>query len=323
MSISTENIPVIISHFTGKPNYLKYALESAQKFNQTVLLIGDQTNQNFWHNHWDATDIKSPKYQEFLKYYEKMSSYGVDYETGFWKRMFMLEYWMKENDVKKVFLLDSDILTFANYAKELSDFFFNNNYVAGFMTYAPEKQKINYYWDSSCHFSYWTIEGIEKFTDFCVEAYRNQNVKNKLESKYKWHLQNNRPGGVCEMTLLFLWSQENDNIINFTKEANNIVLDHNINMSGNYFDDEYDTYLGMKKFAFINDLPYCYNKVLMKQVRFLSIHCQGGAKVVMRFLVKSHFLRNFYFYPIVNITFKVVQKLKRMLKSILSFSKNA
>jgi hypothetical protein len=50
-SIETLEIPVIIAHFGGKPNYLKFALKSAADFNNTVVLIGDDTNKSFWRNH--------------------------------------------------------------------------------------------------------------------------------------------------------------------------------------------------------------------------------------------------------------------------------
>ena len=33
--------------------------------------------------------------------------------------MFVLEEWMKENGYQRVFLLDSDIMTFANYSEEV------------------------------------------------------------------------------------------------------------------------------------------------------------------------------------------------------------
>ena len=60
-SIETLEIPVIIAYFGGKPNYLKFALKSAANFNNTVVLIGDDTNKSFWRNHWNTTHIPHPK----------------------------------------------------------------------------------------------------------------------------------------------------------------------------------------------------------------------------------------------------------------------
>ena len=41
-------IPVIITYFGGKPSYLIYALKSAARTNNEVVLIGDKTNKNLF-----------------------------------------------------------------------------------------------------------------------------------------------------------------------------------------------------------------------------------------------------------------------------------
>jgi len=97
-SIETLEIPVIVAYFGGKPNYLKFALKSAADFNNTVVLIGDDTNKDFWQNHWDTTLVEFDKYENFQKCYVEMSDYSKKYEIPVWKRMFVLGKWMKEND---------------------------------------------------------------------------------------------------------------------------------------------------------------------------------------------------------------------------------
>jgi hypothetical protein len=282
-------IPVIISHFNQQPNYLKFALKSAANFNKNVVLLGDNSNKGFWENHWNVTSIESEKYQAFQKYYVQMSYYPKTYEDSFWKRMFMLEEWMKKNDAKQAFLLDSDVMTFSNYSIELAPILFDN-YIASLMT--CENQD-NFRWASSCHFSYWTLEGITDFTTFSIEAYSNQEIRKQLEAKWQWHNDNNQAGGVSEMTLLYLWSKDNPRVANSSKVINNMTVDHSINTSTNYLEDEYQMQLGVKKIIFKNGIPYGFNKVLNKEIRFLCIHCQGTAKILMRFFYDEK-LRPFY-----------------------------
>jgi hypothetical protein len=218
--------------------------------------------------------------------------------------MFMLEEWMKKNDVQRVFLLDSDVITFANYSVELAPILFDN-YIASLMT--CENQD-NFRWASSCHFSYWTLEGLEDFTSFCIEAYHNKMIREQLETKWKWHNNYNKPGGVSEMTLLYLWSKDNSKVANSSKVINNTTVDHSINTSTNYSDNEYQMQLGIKKIIFKNEIPYGFNKVLNKEIRFLCIHCQGTAKILMRFFHYEK-LRPFYlvakFVEIIKATTKL------------------
>jgi hypothetical protein len=312
-SIETLEIPVIIGHFGGKPNYLKFALKSAANFNNTVVLIGNDTNKGFWGNHWDTTLVEFDKYQNFQKCYVQMSDYSGIYEIAVWKRMFVLEEWMKENGYQRVFLLDSDIMTFANYSEEVYPVL-PNDCIAALMTSTPKNQDTNFRWSSTTSFSYWTLEGLENFTDFCIEAYSNKNILDKLKAKWQWHIDNHKPGGICDMTLLYLWSKDNPKVANLTSAMNDMTSDYNINSSTNYLEDEYEVQFSLKKLIFKNGIPYGYNKNLNKEIKFLCIHCQGGAKSVMRFLYYKQ-LRDFYYIgKIVPVT---KAKVKLLIKKII------
>ena len=313
-SIETLEIPVIIAHFGGKPNYLKFALKSAANFNNKVVLIGDDTNKDFWQNHWDTTLVEFDKYENFQKCYVEMSDYWKKYEIPVWKRMFVLGKWMKENDHRRIFLVDSDAMTFANYSEEVYPIL-PNDCIAVLMTPTPKNQD-NFRWASSPHFSYWTLEALEDFTDFCIEAYSNKNIRDKLEAKWQWHIDNHKPGGIIDMTLLYLWSKDNPKVANLTTVINNnMTLDNNINSSTNYLEDEYQMQFGLKKLIFKNGIPYGYNKNLNKEIKFLCIHCQGGAKSVMRFLYHKQ-LRDFYY--IGNLVQATKAKMKLLIKKIIS-----
>ena len=284
-------IPIIIAHFYTAPRYLKHALSSAAKFNDEVILIGDASNQRVWRNHHNEMLIQSGKYKDFIKHYFKMSDYEEAYETSFWKRMFLLEEWMKSNRVDKAILLDSDIVTFMNYSTDLYPRLPKNCISALII---PKKQD-NFAWVGSTHFSYWTLEGIQDFTNFTIDTYSDRNNHlDHLRKKYQWHLENKARGGVTEMTLLYLWSLQNENVFNATQVFGDITVDLHINTSENYYENEYVMKHTVKYFIFKDGVPFGYNKLLKREIQFACIHCQAGAKPAMMFLT-NQMLQKFYF----------------------------
>ena len=114
MSLST--VPTLIALFGRARDYLKISLQSAADFNSQVILVGDEANQGFWKDHWDTSRIRLVKFDEFKRSYVKMSlDYSEHYEMSFWRRPFAVEAWMRSEGVDRVWLLDGDIVTFADY----------------------------------------------------------------------------------------------------------------------------------------------------------------------------------------------------------------
>jgi hypothetical protein len=284
-------IPLIIAHFGGSPRYLRLSLQSAAQFNCDVVLIGDELNANHWGNHWGSDQAGMGKFREFMHSYVKMSDYPDSYEAAFWKRPFVVEAWMKSEGIKEVFLIDSDVMSFADYSKEIAPLLPGNCQATLMVT--SRKQGIGELW-SSLHFSYWTREALQDFTAFCVNAYKDRSIRMKLEAKYQWHIDNHRPGGVCEMTLLHFWAEQNSTtVLNLAKPINNCVADLAISGSTNYFEDEYEMLGGFKRLVFRDGVPYGFNRILNREIRFWCLHCQGGAKSLM-WLLQCPSLRAFF-----------------------------
>jgi hypothetical protein len=274
-------IPVVIAHF-GRHNYLQFCLQSAARFNTDVVFIGDESNKSLWPSCWNSGQADTQKFRQFMDSYVKLSDYADPYEMGLWKRPFMIEAWMKEEGVEKLFIIDSDVMSFADYSKEVAPQL-PADCGATIMVTAAE-QEIGDWW-SSFHFSYWTREALQDFTSFIVAAYRDPNLRGKLEAKYRWHIDNGRPGGICDITLLYFWAKEHaGKVLNLAKVTNQCVADLGVNTSTNYFDQEYEMRGGFKRLVFRNGIPFGFNKVLRQEVRFWCLHCQGQAKGVMPFL---------------------------------------
>jgi hypothetical protein len=289
---TSSDIPVVIAHFGNQPEYLKYALELAAQWNQTVVLLGDDQNKNFWPHHASITGVELPKWQEFQKVYVKLSNYDEFYENACWLRMFALENWMSKQNYQEAFLLDSDVATFANFTQELQPLL-SGKYIAGLMI---PKNPGNLLWMASPHFFYWTVAGITDFTNFCIHAYRNPECLDKFQTVYSEMMNLGLEGGICEMTLLYEWSKNIPNVFNFAQVFQNMSFDHNIALASNYQEQEYSTQFGLKKLRFKCGQPYGYNQVYQKYIRFLGLHCAGGNKWLIKFL--SSRWRHFYLWEV-------------------------
>jgi hypothetical protein len=287
-------LPVVIVHYGGSPSYLKFALEGAARFNKEVVLIGDESNQALWTNHWNSDEAILDNYKRFQRSYVKMSDYPDSYENAFWKRFFALEHWMKHERVDELFLLDSDVMTYADYSKKVVPLL-GNACRAALVTKMDQE---DLQWASSAHFSYWKRDALEDFVKFCLNAYDDNSIRKRLEKKYRQrHLEKKKPGGICDMTLLHLWQENSSGTVsNLAKVTNGVAADWCITEPGNYVNDEYEMRSGFKKFIFKNGIPYAYNKILGSEVRFLCVHCVGNSKPMMQFLRKGRCRFHFELY---------------------------
>ena len=283
-------IPTAIAFFGGAPDYLQYALRSAAERNHPAVLIGDASNRQLWSNHWDAGQSIPEKWRAFQETFTKMSDYPDAYEQSFWFRPFAVEQWMESCGVDEAFLLDSDVITFADYSRDIRRDL-PEGCLAALMMYEGIRE---FEWAASLHMSYWTRPALADFTTFCIAAYRDRTIRQQLERKHRWHLATGTPGGICEMTLLYLWQQRHPGrVINLASIRNGTVADLAIGTANNRVENEYEVRYGLKRLVFQRGSPYGLNVAAGARVRFLCVHCQGRFKGLMRILANRR-LRAFY-----------------------------
>ena len=289
-SAPRRTVPTLIPFFGPAPDYLGIALRSAAAFGNHAVLIGDESNRGFWQHHWDSSASPMPKFDAFNRAFVKMSDYPDFYEMANWRRPFATEAWMRSEGIDEVVILDGDTVTFSDYAEDVVPTI-AGDCVAAVMTLHDQG---GFDWASSLHFSWWTLDALADFTSFCIEGYRDPEIRGRLEAKYRWHLEHRQPGGVCEMTLLHFWRERNEKLVfNAAKVWDGKVADAAITTPGNYYKDEYAMRRGFKKLVFRRGLPYGFNKVLGQWVRFVNVQCQGTSKALMAPLSSAH-LRHFY-----------------------------
>jgi hypothetical protein len=145
----------------------------------------------------------------------------------------------------------------------------------------PPNDDNKYEWVHSAHASIWTLEAINDFCLFSCDLYSKDKMK-LLEEKWKYHLEREIPGGIADMTALYLFTKQYEHeILNLARVAGNSAFDNNINDSENEFLNEYETKNNIKKITWEGRYPYCYNTLLSQRIRFNSIHFQGQAKSLM------------------------------------------
>jgi hypothetical protein len=268
----------------GNQEYLKYAILSAEKYNENVVLVGDLNNKSYCNNWYNAASFDLSRYEEFKKSYMHLSSNDENFEITCFKRYYILQQLFSNFGFTKCFLLDSDILTYIDFSTLQLPHTCE-------VACSINKNQDNYNWTASPHCSYWTNESLNNFIVFFEKIYRNSTEI--LIEKYNYHRNHHVKGGVCDMTLLYLWSKTKDEnyLYNTAIEKQGAVMDHCINISDNFAQKEYkiNKLLRIKSIKFIKNNPFFTKRGSGELIQAYILHFQGSAKTIM----KDYYLGNF------------------------------
>mgnify|MGYP003631664149 FL=1 len=256
------SIPIIFFHVGGS-DYLEHTLKQAVATNPNsdVYLLGDVENskyseivnfvpyENFFEDVWD-----------FKKMYTHMSTNDPAYEMICIVRWFIINRFCKKQNIDKFFCCDSDVLLYCDITEEQKKFAdyrltLTHNISAG-ITFVND------------------LAVLDEFHQLCKDIYSKKDMYNfnRCKLHYK-NLQNShRAGGVCDMTIWWIYRNignpgdygETSAIINDS------VFDHNING-----DDGYETENSLKKVYWEDNIPHCKKTWLNKKIKFNCLHFQG------------------------------------------------
>jgi hypothetical protein len=278
---------VFVVH-SGSQEYVRCCVAHSQFYGNNTLLIGSEKQFAVSPTSFYSDEIKLPIYEDFKKIYVHLSPNPENFELLCFKRYFALKEIANILNLKRFWLIDSDILLFENLSP-LETFLINNSYDCAIWTPAQSE----YMWTSSPHLSFWTIDALENFVDFIMKTYRYNFIK--LQEKWQYHLKEKLQGGVCDMTLLYLWNIEGNqniyNIDNLYKDLG-VIHDSNISFSDNINLDNFfeKNYFAMKKLANIKEVIfkkgryYIISKDRGRLFPVASMHFQGAAKVFMPYI---------------------------------------
>lgn len=274
---STRQIPVIVVH-KGNQKYLKNCILCAKQHGNDIILIGDEKNRGMCEKWISAKECDSELFVEFEQNYVHMSSNSEFFELICFQRYFYVYQYMLMHDLEECVMIDSDALVFEKVTGAL---------IAEGVQMAScwyERQK-EYQWSVCPHFTYWTKDGLLDFLYFCIDAYKDDEKRKPLEEKYKFHQDNHTAGGICDMTLLYLWMKQTKlPVENFSTRTERVV-DYNINEAriDTVTYEMWNRY-GMKRIIFEHGTPHFVRAEDGKKVPVIMIHAWGGSKKFMGIL---------------------------------------
>ena len=123
------------------------------------------------------------------------------------------------------------------------------------------------------------------FLNFLSTLYTGE-VRKFLDQKYEWHLQNNMPGGICDMTALYLWQKNNVRVLNLADaHLHGLPLfDNNLNHDGNLHAKEFEMIkrVNLKKVSGAFPNFFAHNASTKSTIPLACLHFQGKAKAYMK-----------------------------------------
>lgn len=302
-----KDIPVCFVH-TGNAKYVQTTIRQAEKYNNSVFLLGDESNKNYCKKWYNINDYYGKEYDLLKNRYKHMSTNSLDFEFCCFSRYLVVYNFAIKNNINELMLLDSDLMTYIDYAE--IDW---SNFDVGFSI--PEQQD-PYIWTISVHCSYWTIHALRSFIEYLLSVY----VKdiNLLEEKWTYDQLKKRNGGICDMTIVYLWYKTHPefNYYNTSQIHNGMVFDHFLASSEGYRlgDFKIDYFLKMKLLKFEDGLPYFKSKD-NKWIRACTIHAQGCKKMYIQLLDKGNTVRAKYYLV------KIYTDYKRLRNGVLRILK--
>lgn len=277
---SSPDIPIIFIH-KGNSFYLKDSLWQAKQYNKRVILLGDESNNQYPEIEFHLMNRYSSGAQYLAQIYKHFGSlHTYDYQLFCFQRWFILKEFMEANNIPMCFYCDSDIMLYCNISEE--------NMLRPYdLALIIDLENGG----ASGHSSFWkNIDILHQFCAHILYSYMNQTKLNYWENFYHTVcIPNNWE--ISDMNALSefgsaLWQRDKNAVMSLEKIiADNSIYDVNINEIENSTDYDVIKFPAMqspvKNITWTNNLPYCYNKKLKKFIRFKTLHFQGAAKVLM------------------------------------------
>jgi len=284
-----STIPTIIFH-VGHQDYLFMCLRQALFFDNEVHLIGDNVDyikKRIKHSKFHIVDFQ--KYNElsrkFRPIYKHFSSNPFELELICIMRWMYIYQYMKEENIEKAFICDSDVLLYSNINDDIQKHFPGDMYLctSGSKNVTGGQ-------------SFFTLDKLHSFVEFCFSFYETQIPKIEM-----WHPSYKDDGGICDMTLLYYFAHNVSEFVGlrlpelpyFENDLTKVMddthtFDLHIGVSGNHtYPNDYEMikigeFVQIKKIHMKDGIPYCFNVRLKKFIRFNLLHFQGGNKQIMR-----------------------------------------
>lgn len=295
--------PVFFVH-TGKQYYLKRTIKQAERCCERVILLGDESNINVASEGYNQFDYLNEKWNQFVKVYKHMSPNPENYELACFRRYFVIYEFLKRNNLSSAVMVDSDEMLYV----DLSNWNFEDYDAA--MTMLPSEWK--YDWSICPAVMYFTIDVLESLIDYMIYIYTSsvEIFIPKLEA----HKKEGIHGGICDMTLVYLWyqNQKSFKVYDFYEDKYEGWFDSNIGLddNGRFTMQTHPFQNTMKKMIKKNRKPYFIDKQGNLRPAY-GIQLQGGKKACIPAVFNHHFTE-----PWITISYFLYHNVLRFLKRV-------
>ena len=280
-----KTIPIVMVHGgkvrPGAPeDFLITTLKQVHQWNDWVVLLGGPRVKDYASKaqvgYYDYFTDYYAGIQDFIdNYYVQLSHYSRPYDIAVMERYFVLRDFMLANNIEMVCNLDSDVMVYCDLTEEVRRFP-SDMYGA----YCIPLKQFKYRLSASAHTAFFSKTGIVKLCDFIATSYTDPERFAILQEKWDWHVREKKGGGVCDMTHLYLFSQE------YPTKVHNLtggisgdgVFEHNINVAENGLPGAFRMSGRRKELVWKKGCPYGFSTKLGMLVRFNTLHLQGPGK---------------------------------------------
>ena len=271
------NTPIVLVH-SPYSWYIDYTLLQAYRMSgEETYLLGDRNNKiNCKHIYFLDTGQteKTEQTEQLIKSYVHRSTNSNKLELFCMLRWFHMLEFMKKKHIDRAFYMDSDVLVYSKI-EEIERI---HDLKSAACAYMIPDQYHSLHICASGHFSYWTIDTLREFCDFMLLNYQDEAYIKLHKEKWAYHQAHNLAGGVCDMTVLYLFAQEKNKSQNLCLVKEGTVIDENFNTGTNYKKDEFLVENGKKKVIWKGKQPYFVSKE-GKEIKAHTLHMQGQAKM--------------------------------------------
>jgi hypothetical protein len=323
------NSAVFVVHL-GNQKHLSSIILSAKLSSNKVYYIGDQSiSENLLSKHQIIRPnfSKTPYLDKFTKVWKHQSVDEIKWSFGCFARHFFVLEAASRLKLSDFWIMDSDFMLLENL-HNISVTLKQKGFEGALST---PNCKNKYYMATSPHCSFWNIHSLKEFILFTIERYKNNSKI--LTKKYLYHKNKEIEGGVCDMTLLYLWKNKTKrkiyNSVNLI--TTKFLIDHNINVSSDFYEAEdfkinqnilkknlqfvMEDFLGVKKIRKIKNFFYAF-RVDGSKIKVIGLHFQGGAKILIK---RFKFFKSTYFIFFIDII--LIKFLKKIVRKLLTYIK--
>jgi hypothetical protein len=278
--------------------------------NAEIILLGDKTNRDIkgvTHHFIDDYFESAKDFEE--NYYIHMSKNPYQFELTCYQRWFIIAEFIKER-YESFWYFDSDVIVYGDLTDYLNNIPDHEKYdLIGFDAQNSQGDSFN------PAFNFYTAKTITKITEYLLKSYVDAEILKQLKAKWRIHLIEDKPGGVCDMTQLQLFFADTSfNIFNSYDINNDVILDGNINARHNYSNGtKFKMLVGTNKYTQVKDYDAFVSLDDGTTRKLIASHFQGEAKKLIRYYSRRHF------NPETIIPYLVISK---MYNSCLSIAKS-